>query len=482
MIRSFAFYRSLSLVLRLSSIILALSVILLLGLTGCHGGKKNDSPASSSGYTFKVSGGTLNDSTDPKGLVVLATLRDSAGNGPGGAAGWQITITGPGIDTPLVVDYDDGSPSSYTTWWWKNIEPKTGTYTASASNDSFTLTGSFTIDPASCLLSTTLSKSGDGTISWPTVTDAGSYYYHLTDGNGTVADSGYLSSNQISFVLPTLPDGDYQVEVFAHTKNRLELMTDSSSAPTLPTHENMSVSRLSFPVSGVGSGYYLNTSGGVLYMGMDTSLDPAANQYGLAVWTSIRASTDGTAPAGDWNVTVTGPGINGSLLFTYPATYSHYLYWDFGSVPGVGLYTVAATNGSAILTDSFTIPNTISQLPVATGIAAGTASGGYSVTWDEVQGASSYYLNLWTCVGAGSKNTPDGCTAGGQYAEIAGGWVNTASAFVQNSTLANGFVYDVYVTASALDMTTTSNTPPPTPGTQVDMSDTTYTYYTFTAH
>ena len=63
------------------------------------------------GYTLLVSGGTLQDNSGATGFVVLATLRDSAGNGP--AMPWSLSITGPGFGAPLTVSYDDGSPSSY---------------------------------------------------------------------------------------------------------------------------------------------------------------------------------------------------------------------------------------------------------------------------------------------------------------------------------------------------------------------------------
>jgi hypothetical protein len=452
-------------------------VLVLLIFPSCSDKKNKDNsvPSPTSGFTLTVSGGTLNNGTTEKGLVVLATLRNSAGSGPGGAADWQITITGPGISSPLIVAYDDGSPSSYITWRWDNIEPQSGTYTATASNGTFSLVRTFTIDSTKTLSTTTLSKSGD-TISWPSVTDAGSYYYQIKDGYGTVADSGYLSSSLTSFVTPTLPDGDYQVEVYAHTRNRIALMTDPSSDPTLPAQENMSVSKLTLPISGTGSGYYLKAAGGVLYMGKDFD---GVDQYSLAVWSSIQTSTGGTPPSGNWNMSVTGPGISGSFSFTYPAAYSHYLDWDFWSVPSAGLYDVSATNGVITLTDSFTIPNTTSQFPVATNLAVNSSAGGYTISWNAVPGASSYYVNLWTCVGAGSQNTEYGCTNGGQYTETAGRWVNTTSAFVQDTTLTSGLVYDVYVTASAVDMTT--NTTPPAPGAQTDMSDTTFTYVAFTA-
>lgn len=419
--------------------------------------------------------------------MVLATLRDSDGNGPGAAAGWTITITGPGINAPLTESYDDGSPSSFITWRWKNITPQNSTYKASATNGSVTLTYTFTIDASKTLPNTSLTKTSS-VISWSSVTDAGSYYYLVTDGSGTAADYGYLNFGQNSFTLPVLPDGSYQVEVYAHTKNRLDLMIDPSPTPDLLAQENMSVSQTTFSVSGSGSGYYLNARGGTLYMGQVEIVDPpyVADVYGLSIWTSIATSTGGT-PAGPWTIKVTGPGLPlltdpDVFTFTYPGTYSHYLYWDFGFAPESGIYTVTATNGTTTLTDSFSIPNITAKLPGATGISlTQTSAKGGNVSWNLVPGASSYYVNIWTCVGLNSVNEPQGCTNNGVYSEIAAGWVNTNSAVVVSHTFTSGTIYDVYVTASSLDMTTRKTSPPPTPGTQVDMSDTYFTYYTFTA-
>lgn len=457
------------------------SVILLLFLTSCGGGGSSTPSNVGGGYTLVASGGTLNDESTPNGLIVLATLRDSQGRGPGAAAGWTVTITGPGINT-TPESYDDGSTSSYITWLWDGniIEPKTGSYTARATNGSITLTYTFTIDASSTISPPALTKTGD-TIYWSPVDGAGSYYYRVKDSFGTVADSDYLSAAQTSFVLKTLPNGDYLIEVFAHTKDRKALMNDASASPALPSQENISVGTFLLPVSGAGSGYYLDARSGVLYEGQDGE---GTHHYGLAIWTSILTSTGGNPPAGGWNVVVTGPGLppaneTNALKFTYPANKSNYIYWNFGFVPAAGLYTVTATTTGYTLTDSFTIPNTTAKLPVATGLAVTRAQNGdYNVAWDSIMGASSYYVNVWTCVGG--INTPTGCN-GGIYSEIASVWVNSTAATILKTSLTNGLVYDVYVTASALDMTTMTVTPPPTPGTQVDMSDTTFTYVTFTA-
>jgi hypothetical protein len=308
-----------------------------------------------------------------------------------------------------------------------------------------------------------LNQSGD-VISWSPVADAGSYYYQVRDGNNTLVTNGYLSKSLTSFVLPSLPDGSYLVQVYAQTKNRIELMADSSVAPVLPSQENVSVSEYSFPVGGAGNGYYFNARGGVLYMGQDPS---GTDQYGLAIWTSILNSATGSPPAGDWTVTVTGPDITEQLTFIYPKTKAHYLYWEYGVIPASGLYTVTATAPGYTLTGSFTIPNITAKLSVAGSLSASpTTGGGASATWAAVAGAGSYYVNVWTYVSD-------------VYTEIAGGWVNTNAALIPNGTLSKGVAYDLYVTASSLDMTV--NTAPSSPGVQVDISDTTFTYSSFIA-
>ncbi len=451
------------------------SVILLLFLTSCGGGKGSSTPSNvGGGYTLQVSGGTLNDGTTSKGLVVLATLRNSGGMGPGAAAGWTITITGPGIGSPLTVNYDDGSSSSYITWWWERFNPQPGNYTAKATNGATTLTYNFSVD-TSFISQPDLQYVGN-TVSWNPVAGAGSYYYQVIDSSGTPVSPyfGYLDGGSVSYSFSLdstlLPSGGYQIEVFAHTKSRVDLMNDPAASPYLPSPENVSVSRLDFVAGSSGSGYTLDARGGVLY---EDEYPVGTHHYGLVIWTSLLTNTTSpTPPAGDWTMTVTGPGISTPIVFIYPGTYSHYIWWDFGAVPGAGTsYTVTAvSSGGTSISQPFTIPNVTSKLPVATGLTAtATNGGGATVIWSAVTGANSYYVNVWTDVG-------------GVYTEIAGSWVASISAVIPNGTLTKGVSYDVYVTACQLDMTDMKSVPlPVTPGTQVDMSDTYYTYYTFTA-
>lgn len=454
-------------------------LVICLGiLAACGGGNSSTSNSGvntatasnvAGGYTLLASGGTLNDGSGTNGLAVLVTLRDGSGNGPGLNGGWQVSITGPNFTRPLTVSYDDGSPSSYQIWRWEGFSPATGSYTATASNGSLTLTYGFTINSASTLQRPALTKSGS-TVSWGPVPGAGSYYYRVADGTGSTVTAGFLSADpnasSHSFQLPALADGSYLVEVFAHTKSLLQLMSDVSSAPSLPSQENISVSTMDLAVAGgVGGSYNLAAKGGTLYMGKDST---GTDRYGLVVWTSILTST-ASPPAGDWTISVTGPGISTPLVFAYPRTDAHYVYWDFATPPASGNYTVTATTTGNVLSAGFTMPSPAAQLPVATNITVAPASGNYMITWDAVPGAASYYVNLWT-------------STGGTYTEIDGAWVNgsTYAVTIPKGSLSNGVVYDVYVTACSLDMTTMKSLPPPSP-TQVNMADNTFGAITFTA-
>jgi len=455
----------------------ALTLAICLGLmAACGGGSGGGNLSSTSNvattYTLKVSGGTLNDGSLTNGLVVLATLRDSHGTGPGLTGGWHITITGPGIAQPLTVSYDDGGSCSYEIWRWDGINPSGGTYTATATNGAMTSTSTFTITSSSSIIQPPLTKNGS-TISWTPVSGAGSYYYVVTDGTGSTVTYNYItadsSATSYSFQLPTfLPDGSYSVEVLAHTVNLSQLGADLSASPSLPSQENLSSSTMTFAVAGGSYGSYsLTARGGALYMGKQTVDGP--DEYGLVIWSSILTST-GSAPAGDWTVTVTGPGIDKSITFSYPATDSHYVYWDYGTVPAAGTYTVTATasGSSETLSAQFSIPVPTEQLPVESGISVTPESDRYTVSWNAVPGATSYYLSVWANVGDPIV-----------YTEIAGAWVdgNTLTADILKSSLTGGTTYGVYVTACTLDMTT-QTLPSPIPS-QVNMSENSYAAATF---
>lgn len=417
------------------------------------------------GYTLKASGGTMNDGSGVNGLALLVTLRDSNGNGPGLNGGWQVTLTGPGITLPLKVNYDDGSPSSYQVWRWQAVVPTSGTYTATATNGTSTISYNFNLNASTSIQRTVVTRTGN-TVSWNPVTGAGSYHYKVTDGSGNTIVTGFVGGTTASpsFQLPNLTDGSYLVEVLAYSQNFPQLMADLSTMPSIVSSSNCSVSTLDFVLAGgAASSYKLVSSGGILYLGKDTN---GADRYGLAVWTSILTATD-TVPAGDWTITVTGPGIATPLSFSYPKSNSHYLYWDFGTSPLSGTYTVTATAPGYNLSSNFNIPDLTVQLPVAANIKVTPATSSYNISWSGVQGAASYYVSIWTMIS-------------GVYTEVQGVWFNgsTFSATVAKNSLSRGTVYDVYVTSSSIDMTTGIVPPGPV---QVNMSDNTYTAVSFTA-
>jgi hypothetical protein len=453
----------------LKALTLFLCVIIL---PACGGGSGGTSVNAVNEYSFQATGGTLNDGSGESGLVVLATLRDSKGVGPGLTGGWKITVTGPGISAPLTESYDDGSSSSYQSWWWKGLNPDPGTYTATATNGKTTLISHFDISASNTLVRPALSRA-NGVVSWNAATGAGSYYYEVTDGYGAIAQSGYLNagSSSFSFQLNTLPDGSYSISVYAQTKSRVDLMNDTSAMPTLPSQDNISVSTMDLVIANGSTGAYnLSATGGVLYMGQENGV----NQYGLVIWTSILTNaTPSSPPAADWTISVTGPGIDSSapIVFTYPKTDSHYVYWDFGTVPAGGTYTVTATTSGSSYTVSaqFTIPAPTAQLPVVTGIGVTPGSSSYAVNWNAVPGAGSYYVSLWAYVG-------------GTYTEVGNIWVDgsTLTAQIPKTSLTIGTLYDVYVTACTLDMTTGKTLPPPSPS-QVNMSDNAFILVSFTA-
>ena len=452
-------------------LIICLAVTAACGGGGGGGGDGSGAQADAPpAYTLKVSGGTSNGGTGTAGLAVVATLRDSEGTGPGLAGGWTVTISGPGLAQPLSVPYQDGAGGSYEVWRWEGVNPVTGTYTATASDGSNTLTSPFTVDATSSIQQPPITKSGS-TVSWTPISGAGCYYFTVADGGGSTVTSGYLvadsSATSYSFQLPALADGSYAMEVVAHAADLTRVGADATAAPSLPSRENVSFSTMSFVAAGGSSGSYdLTARGGVLYMGQDSGTD----QHGLVVWTSLLTST-GTPPASDWTVSVTGPGISTPLTFSYPATDSHYAYWDFGVVPLAGTYTVTATasGSSDSLSAQFSVPAPAEQLAVVSGIGVTAGSNSYTVDWNAVPGAASYYVNVWGM-------------AGGIYTEVAATWVNgsTYSAVIPKAGLTVGTQYDVYITASTLDMTTAQAVPPPSPA-QVNMSDNTFAAASFTA-
>ncbi len=452
---------------RLSSVLSLLSsVILLLGLASCGGGKSSSTPSNvGGGYTLQVSGGTLNDGSGYNGLVVLATLRDSDGYGP--TYPWTITITGPDIaaDDPLTVDYEMGQ--SYMSWEWYGFQPSSGAYRATATNydGSVSVSYDFSITNNSTIARPTPGASTSGNIvnlSWSAVTGASSYYYEVCPPSSTQAclysfTTGLTGTASFS----GLSSGDYLIRVRAYTSDRTSLQS-------LATQENVSEYSFSYPVIAdpAASGYTLSAAGGILDYGLQGPGGAAI--YGLSLWTSIAYNN--AAPTGNWNITVQDP--NGlTINYIYPANVKHYAYWYYGIEPVAGTYTITATYGSVIKTASFTLSDTNPiLLPlVVTELASDIsvvkqANDDRTISWNSVLGAGSYYLNIWAEVW-------NSTTRQWEYNEVYGQWVNssTTSLVVPAVTFTSGTQYDVYVTAHIVDMS--NATPPSSTPTRADMSE-----------
>ena len=474
-----------SLVHRPSSLLSLLSsVILLLGLTSCGGGGGGGGSTPTNvggGYTLQVSGGTLNDGTGVNGLVILATLRDSEGMGPG--MPWTITITQLGTtlpQIPLTVEYNDFNYHSYMGWEWSGIEPVTGDYRATATNGSGSVsiyydfhvdTASFFTRPA--VLS--ISPSGSTyTLSWNSVPNASSYSYEVypPSGSGLPPVIGYTTTTSVA-LSGLSATGDYLVWVRAYASDRTVLETSSASAPSIPSQENISEYTFTFPVGGdqTSTDYSFSAAGGYMDYGLT---DPSNNSiYGMAIWTSIQDITASpTGPAGNWNVKVKKQDGTIVANFIYPAGVRHYAYWFYDIEPAANtLYTVEATYGSisgtAAKTASFNLTTT-ARLPLPTSISAALDSitKNITITWGSVSGAQSYYVNLWAYV-------TDPVTNQLEYSEVWSKWTNTTSVTITQGDqgLPAGLSVDIFVTAHELDMSNLAPPAAPPADNRADMSE-----------
>ncbi len=464
------------------SLVTFLSVILLFTLFGCKGGKKNNpgTPTNADGgYTLVASGGTLNDGSGAKGLSLLVTLRDGSGWGP--TLPWTITITGPGISSPLVVDYSDPRLGSFMTWEWASFDPVPGTYRATATDGSTTIYDDFTI--TSSVLSrpapNASSSGSDIKLTWPSIDGAGSYAYNVCDPD-TNCITGYTTDTSAVVSFGTLTTGSYFIEVDAYATDLVALYANHLSSPGLAPQENISEYSFTFPVGGgqISANYSLQTAGGILDYGMrDSNNTPI---YALAIWTSIQdlsTNPSPTVPSGDWNIMVTDP--NGLVMnYIYPANEGHNAYWYYNIEPvRGGTYTVTATYGGASESAAFSFANTNpnpnliplsvtdSRSDISASLVSNAANANVkdiSITWLSVINAKSYYISLWADVWNSS-------TKQYKYDEVWGNWVNTTNARVLNGSVASGLQCDVYVTACQIDMT--SPTPPQTAPTRADMSE-----------
>lgn len=248
-----------------SAFILSAFVLLLSFVSASCSGKK-DSPDLHNvggGYTLLVSGGTLNDGSGAKGLVILATLRDSDGRGPN--IPWTIKITGPGISAsaPIEVEYQN---HNYMSWEWAGFEPISGTYRATATSldGKVSIYYDFSINNTTTLARPAPSVRSSGssyTLTWPPVSGAASYSYEIVPPSGGVTVYGYVTNNSVDLGVLTI--GDYLVRVRAYSSNRVLLQA-------LPPQENVSEYSFTSPIGGdqTSDNYSFNAALGIMDYGL----------------------------------------------------------------------------------------------------------------------------------------------------------------------------------------------------------------------
>lgn len=394
-------------------------------------------------YVEGVSLGRYDDGSGRTGVATLVTIRDAQAKGPDGA--WSLQLQHGGAAVGGSVAY----PAS-ATWAaavWQDVAPSAGTtYEVRGSDGIQLLAASATLAAGAGLVPPTPVLSLDGArIEWPAVTGATVYGCTLLAG-GSVASHGV--SLATSCDVSALPVGGYAGSVEAMGADPTALAAVAS--PGMPPSFDLSEARFGLLRRSAKSSLVLRAAGGRI----DYGLVP-----GLAIWVGLSAP-DGTADGGVWSIEVTGPRLPAAnpLRFDLLANFTRRMVWVYGLAPDPGLYTATASSGAESVTTRFSVAPP-GPLALPTGVAAtGKADGSARFTWDPVAGASSYFAAAWL---------------GNTF--VAGQWVGAPAADFPAHTFTSGVVYDVYVTATDVDMS--GSTPP----TRVSASENSYSPGSFTA-
>lgn len=424
-------------------------VLSCVAMVACGGpGSPSDGLVSGDGYTLGLRGGTYDAGGGYTSLAVLMTLRDADGRGPAGA--WQIEITDPADQpVPATLAYDDGSPGSYVAWWLDGIAPLTGTYHARAIGPSTTLETTFLVDAAGGLSLPSVRTQG-GVVVWDAVAGAASYTCTVVDEAGTASTLGPMSERRCD---PAVLAGNaYSVAVRAFSADLASLGRDLQPAPTLPTSFDASEARVGL-TSGAHSAIVRAAVGAINY----GTVTP-----GLVLWLSIRQA-DGTVPSTAWTVDVVGPPVGPGSPWTveYPAGAPQILTWAYDLPSVAGSYSVTAKGRDTTVAVEAALGSVETLMPVYAVTADPSGAGGALVDWEEVPGAKSYQVSVWT-----STVTPE-------LAESV--WTDGSPFRFAPGTFAPGR-YDVYVAATNVAMT---NASAPTPS-HVAVSENSYAPVSFT--
>ncbi|MBI3184180.1 MAG: hypothetical protein HYZ28_18765 [Myxococcales bacterium] len=396
------------------------------------------------------------DSGSRRGLSLLATLRDGAGQGP--STPWSLKVLGPSGTEVAAPTYDDSSPGSFSAWWWETLAPQLGRYRVQARGpEGAAIELPFEVPDWAGLDAPSPTLSTDGaSLVWTAVSGAASYSCRFYS-SGILEG---LSSPDASPSCATrgLPDGSYSTAVLAFQTDLRALAAESGPSPALPAAFSISEGRVGFAKGGAASGKKLSAAGGALNFG------PSAG--GLALWVSL-AEPGGGAPTAEWQLSIVGPGLSPSApwLATYPPGARQRVFWSYELQPRAGTYTATATSAGQSLVTSFSVgePKWL-EIPRGVSVSPGT-SGAADVAWSPVAGAASYFVSVWP-------------KAAGATSPAASAWTVDSSARFAPGTFAAGERYDVYVAAADVDIT--ASLPPPALG-AVAVSENSYTPVSFTA-
>jgi hypothetical protein len=239
--------------------------------------------------------GAYDNGSGRVGIALLATLRDSSGEGP--ASTWTLTLRDSEGEIPVTIDYAAPGAGSVLVRWRADVAPRPGTYELAATGDGQVVRTVATIDGHTSLAppAPALAASGDA-IAWPTVDGAAAYQCRVfAIGELQQTTIGTAPSCDVSGLAP----GAYTASIVAMSADPRNV--DGGWRPALPIRFDASEATCGFvrPHSGANP-IVIRTAGGAY----DYGIGPRS----LAVWLSITGA-DGTPTAETWDLEITGPGI-----------------------------------------------------------------------------------------------------------------------------------------------------------------------------
>lgn len=395
----------------------------LVVLAGCGGAPAVEAR---SPFVLRARAGTYSDGSGRLALAVVASVRTAEGGGPDGA--WVGTLSEPGGRVVASgFRYDAPGAGSLATWWFPDVPVRAGASYVLRLEDGegeglAQVLDSMALDPLDV---PGVRFSGDGlTLAWEPVPRAAAYLCRVVSGGQVHL---HVESTGPTCDVSALPAGAYSASVFALS---LDLSALRAGEPVRNAF-HVSEARLAFSRGADGTtSNTLAAAGGVHSYG--------GSSPGLSVWARL-ATPSGGAPEAAWQVEVVGPGLPAAspLRFQYPAAAPQVLVWSYDVAPASGTYGLTARSGEQALTAQFTTGTAPALGAPLDVVVESAASGGARVSWRAPAGARSFFVGVWR-------------QATGQF--VRGLWVGETAYAFPSQSFEPGVTYDVYVTASNVDM------------------------------